>query len=217
MDDHHKYWLGRWKRGETGWHQDEVEPELVDYFGSVSPARVFVPLCGKSLDLKWLADQGHEVVGIELSENACREFFKEHRIRPAISKLGNFTVLTSDRIKIYAGDFFKLDAKTLGPIDHVYDRAALVALSPDLRAKYTAHLTGLIRECSDIAKFRALQLSFERIPHDLKGPPYSVTEENLRSYYETGFEISCLKQEEVEIVDGVVKAIQKVYELKREV
>src|SRR4051812_17568615 len=75
-----KYWKGRWERGETAWHQAEPEPNMVSFFSGLAPTRVLVPLCGKSRDLLWLASQGHEVVGVELSELACQSFFEENHL-----------------------------------------------------------------------------------------------------------------------------------------
>ena len=39
-----------------------------------------MPLCGKSLDLLWLRDQGHLVIGVELSATAFEDFCLENGI-----------------------------------------------------------------------------------------------------------------------------------------
>ena len=58
------FWEKRWETGQIGFHLAEVNPLLVRHHHVLPPrARVFVPLCGKSLDLVWLAKEGHAVVG----------------------------------------------------------------------------------------------------------------------------------------------------------
>mgnify|MGYP000992455332 CR=1 FL=1 len=64
----HGFWLERWRNGQIGFHNSEVNGMLLRHHAQLgAAARVLVPLCGKSLDMGWLAAQGHEVVGIELS------------------------------------------------------------------------------------------------------------------------------------------------------
>ncbi len=181
-----QFWLGRWERGETGWHQTEVEPGLVAHFPKLSPIRVLVPLCGKSLDLLWLASQGHEVIGVELSELGVRAFFSENRLVPTESQRNGFKVFQAEakpgRITIYQGDFFSLTPELLGPIGAVYDRAALIALPPEMRQSYTKHLQSLIAQCGGPG-FRQLQIVLERTPADLNGPPFSVGEPEISKLY----------------------------------
>src|SRR4051812_5121285 len=114
------FWNDRWQRGEIGFHQSEVEPALIDHFKGLAPTRVFVPLCGKSLDLAWLASQAHEVVGVELSALACDAFYAEHRLTPQCSKEGIFTVYRGGGVTIYNGDFFEFTPAMLGPIGGLY-------------------------------------------------------------------------------------------------
>lgn len=188
------YWIGRWERGETGWHQAEAEPALRERFKDQPPSRVFVPLCGKSLDLKWLEERGHDVIGVELSELACRAFFQENGLEFRESSRGGFRVFSGGRITLFCGDFFALTPELLGPIGAVYDRAALIALPPELRASYASHLTGLIGDAAKAPSFRFLQILLERTPHDSNGPPFSVTGEELRALYGGKFRIELLSR-----------------------
>ncbi len=88
------FWHERWKLGQIGFHQQRVHPGLQDhaeaFLGSASQ-RVLVPLCGKSLDLDWLARQGHDVVGVELSEVAVQQFHEEHDRTPEVETHGPYT------------------------------------------------------------------------------------------------------------------------------
>lgn len=122
------FWLDRWKQNKTGWHQSAVEPALVQAFSGGKVTQVFVPFCGKSLDLVWLAEQGYNVIGVELSVLACEMFFKENKIRYQKYSDGAFQTFKSENIEIWNGDFFDLNPVHLQKIGAVYDRAALIAL-----------------------------------------------------------------------------------------
>lgn len=189
------FWKGRWERGEIGWHQTEVEPGLITHFGDLKPTRVLVPLCGKSLDLAWLASQGHEVLGVELSELAVRSFFSEQGLSPTVSARGKLTAYTAGSVTILQGDFFDLSPGDLaGPIGALYDRAALIALPQPMRARYAAHLSTLVRR-NAASGFTHLQLVLERTPHDEEGPPHSVPETEIRALYGALYQITCLGRE----------------------
>lgn len=136
-----------WRNNQTDFHQQQVNPLLTRFWPSLNlkiPSRIFVPLCGKTLDLIWLAQQGHNVVGVELSPVAAKAFFEENNLVPHKSKSGEFVVWESGRIKILSGDFFKLSLSDLGETDVIYDRAALTALPETLRTHYVAHLRSIV-------------------------------------------------------------------------
>ena len=105
----HDFWHNRWERNEIGFHQDETNHYLRQFFPTlnlVKGARVFVPLCGKSLDLLWLHDQGYQVVGVELSEQAVRDFFAENGFNPCIEVHGSFLSYRAENVQLLCGDFF---------------------------------------------------------------------------------------------------------------
>lgn len=138
-----------WRDGRTAFHQKMVNPLLVRYWPSLglpATSRIFVPLCGRSLDLRWLAERGHEVVGVELSPIAVRDFFRKQRLTPKRTPLGPLTLWEHGRVRIYCGDFFALCPEHLGPVAAVYDWAALTALPEPLRPAYVAHLRTLLPE-----------------------------------------------------------------------
>ena len=136
-------WQQCWRDQQTDFHQKEVNRLLTRFWRGLDLAhgsRVFVPLCGKSLDMIWLAQQGHEVIGLELSPVAVRAFFRENHLQVRQHKAGQFTVWKSGKISILCGDYFSASRADLGNIDVVYDRAALTALPEDIRRLYVAHL-----------------------------------------------------------------------------
>ncbi len=140
-------WQQCWRDHEIGFHQAAVNPLLIRYWpalGLAASDKVFVPLCGKSRDLLWLHQQGHEVIGVELSPIAARAFFKESRLQPVRHKLGAFTRWSNGRLAIHCGDFFALTAADLGDVKAIYDRASLTALPEELRAAYLAHLRAIV-------------------------------------------------------------------------
>lgn len=211
------YWRGRWERGETGWHQQEIEPALIRYFSSLKPCRVLVPLCGKSLDLLWLTQQGHQVVGVELSTLACEAFFSENKIPSQRSAMDTLTVFEGGDITLFNADFFEIKSQHVGKFSAIYDRAALIALPPDIRLKYASHLLKLIQECNGGKEFHFLQIALEKVPDDRTGPPFSVTKEELNSLYGLNFKVNLLEQEEVTVgSEGKsVRAIESVYRLEQ--
>jgi len=207
------FWIGRWERGETGWHQTEVEPGLVTHFPKIAPTRVLVPLCGKSLDLKWLADQGHEVIGVELSEFAVRAFFADHGLTTTETQDGPYRAFCSGRITLLQGDFFDLDARLLGRIGAIYDRAALIALPPELRARYATHLQSLIRQCGE-KDFVQLQIVLERTPTDPVGPPFSIPGPEIESLYATQMTIQPVSRELLETREDGTQVQECIYLLR---
>ena len=138
-----EFWQDRWASNQIGFHQREVNPYLQRHWpvlGLPVVVKVLVPLCGKSLDLLWLAGQGHQVLGIELSQTAVEDFFSEQQLAPEVSDAGAFKVYRAGAIELWCGDFFALTARDVADCAALYDRAALIALPPPMRERYGAHL-----------------------------------------------------------------------------
>jgi thiopurine S-methyltransferase len=172
----HSFWTDRWHRGQISFHTGAVHPHLVAHAAKLAPgpARVLVPLCGKSLDLLWLRDQGHQVVGVEFVEQAARAFFEENRLQVVPGQLGPHPTLGAAGITILIDDFLGLDPAVVGLFSAVWDRAALIALPAEVRASYLRKLRELV---SDDA--RVLLVAFEHdLPH--QGPPFSVPADEVR-------------------------------------
>jgi thiopurine S-methyltransferase len=171
------YWLERWEKGRIGFHRLDANPRLVEHHKVLDGViRVLVPLCGKSFDLEWLVVQGFEVVGIELSELAAQAFFKERGFVPERRQRASFIELSHGNVSILVGDFFDAAGEELGYFDGVYDRAAMIALPADVRARYTAHLQTLL---TPKAKLLLLTLHFDAAD----GPPFSVSPEEVAAAY----------------------------------
>jgi thiopurine S-methyltransferase len=174
------YWLERWEKDRIGFHRLDANPRLVEHHQVLDGViRVLVPLCGKSVDLEWLVVQGFEVVGIELSERAAQAFFSERGFAPERRERGRFVELSHGNVSILVGDFFDARSDELGYFDGVYDRAAMIALPEDLRARYAQHLQTLL---SPKAKLLLLTLHFDAPG----GPPFTVTPEEVTAAYASG-------------------------------
>jgi thiopurine S-methyltransferase len=192
------FWLERWQNHQIGFHQPKVQPALVRHWSTVDVAKggnVLVPLAGKSLDMSWLAEQGYNVVGVELSEIAVAEFFAERAITPAIKKTGKFTVSAAGPIEIWRGDFFELSAPELPRIDAVYDRAAMVAMPDDMQPRYAAKLAELMPVGA-----RGLLIGLDYDTNEMKGPPFSIPQRDMRNLLGPHFDIDVL-----EVRDGQTK------------
>jgi thiopurine S-methyltransferase len=137
------FWLQKWETNNIAFHQSEANPLLVNYFKELALAkgsRVFLPLCGKTLDISWLLSNGYRVVGAELSEMAIEQLFMALGVAPKILEVGEIKHYSATNIDIFVGNIFYLSDKMIGPVDAIYDRAALVALPEEMRHQYTAHL-----------------------------------------------------------------------------
>lgn len=187
-----QYWLNRWAQHNTRWHQDEFEPLLVKHFPDLPPTTVLVPLCGKTKDMLFLAARGHQVVGVELSELACHAFFDENKLAYQVTEADEFKVFASDRIRIFCGDLFKLNAKLVPEVTAVYDRAALIALPEELRAQYADHLVNLLKGKKNALIFL---IAIDYSSDQKNGPPFAVSGAEIRKLYSPWFEVNELSSD----------------------
>ncbi len=188
------FWLQRWQDNLTGFHQNTINPCLQRYFPQLElpkNSKVLVPLCGKSLDMLWLAER-HSVIGIELSPRAVEEFFLEQQLQPDQSEQDGLSVCEAAGIKLYCGDFFTLQAPLLGQIDAVYDRAALIALPADMRANYVSHLNSL---CPTGTKMLLVTMAYDQTA--MSGPPFSVEEKEVRALFADQWQVDLLCEEDI--------------------
>lgn len=182
----HSFWHDRWESGRIGFHEGEPNKLLVAHLSALAVpdgGRVFVPLCGKTLDIGWILSRGHQVVGAELSELAIRQLFEELGADPTISDMGTLKRYRAIDIEIFVGDVFALTSEMLGPVDAVFDRAALVALPEEMRAAYARHIAHL----SD--KAPQLLICFEYDQSKLDGPPFSIDKAEVERCHGVRYEL----------------------------
>ena len=139
----HEFWHIRWREGRTGFHEGAPNDLLVAHLPALDlkpGAHVFLPLCGKTVDLDWLEAQGFHVTGVELNALAVAAVFERLGRHPDITRHGDLTRYRAGNITLWVGDILTLDAAQIGPVDAVYDRAALVALPETMRPDYARTL-----------------------------------------------------------------------------
>lgn len=212
------FWHKRWADNQIGFHQARVNPYLQTYWpalGLAQGSRVLVPLCGKSLDLAWLAGQGHRVLGVELSRRAVEDFFSEHGLTPQVIQQGAFEVWRSGDVELWCGDFFALQAQDVSDCVGLYDRAAVIALPPAMRERYLALLSTLL-----LPACKGLLVTLDYDQSRLDGPPFSVADDEVRTGF-SSWQVDTL--EERQIIQespkfeqaGMTSLIERVYRLLR--
>lgn len=213
------FWQARWQRNEIGFHLSEVNPYLLRHWptlGLSADSRVLVPLCGKSLDLSWLAGQGHAVLGVELAEKAVEDFFAEQELEPEIQSYGVFKVYRAGALELWCGDFFALTAEDVAGCAALYDRAALIALPPEMRQRYVAHLTGILP-----AGCAGLLVTLDYEQGQMQGPPFSVPDDEVRRLLGADWQLEPLECRDVLgenwrfLQRGLTRLEERVYRLQR--
>ncbi|HEX4505224.1 MAG TPA: thiopurine S-methyltransferase [Alphaproteobacteria bacterium] len=190
-----EFWHRKWARNEIGFHNAEAHPLLVVHFGALALSkgrRVFLPLCGKTRDIHWLLANGYRVAGAELSSIAVEQLFAELGAAPKAVETDEMRRYSADGIDIFAGDIFALSRATLGPVDAVYDRAALVALPKEMRGRSAAHLAEITGRAPQ------LLISFDYDQTLLAGPPFSVPGDEIARLYRDAYDPVRLGSAEVE-------------------
>ncbi len=216
-----KFWLERWVNRQIGWHQADFNPWLVKYwptFGLPEGASVFVPLCGKSLDMLWLKAAGHRVFGVELSELAIEEFFGEAKIGfEIIANLHELPRYRGDVFNIYCGDYLEISTPQVGLPLGTYDRGGLVALPPEQRAIYADHLQRVMPDGGQM-----LLLTFEYDQDQVGGPPFNVPQAEVQALYGDRCRVELLETGTTDVVPphfteaGVTSALEGVYHITKE-
>ena len=200
----------------TGFHLNDVNPHLQRYFGTIAEPpgqRVFVPLCGKSLDLTWLLRRGVAVCGVELSAIAARAVFEEAKLEFEIVRdHAGFETFRSGALEVHVGDFFEATPKLVGEISSVYDRAALIALPGVVRTDY---VTQLIRITGGAKPVLLVTLEYDQA--QMSGPPFAVGQTEVAALYAQNYDLRVL--EAVDVLGqeakfkerGVTRLVERVY------
>ena len=224
------FWFDCWeKNNKLGLNQEAPNATLIKYFSTLSlpkKSRVFVPLCGKSIDMIWLLEQNMEVVGVELSPLAIQAFFEENNLQYTKKTLGEFNLWQAkDRpITLLEGDIFlfestdqsDLELLIPAPFDFVYDRASLIALPTKIRKNYYDLYKSLMG-----SKSKALLLTIEYESPKFEGPPFSVPEKEVISSLESVFNINLLGHEKIKTLSprflesGLKEISQKAYRIEK--
>lgn len=206
------FWLQKWEKNDIRFHESAANPVLVKYFKELSLAkgsRVFVPLCGKTLDIAWLLSKGYRIAGAELVEIAIEQLFAELGVEPKVSEAGEVKHYSATNIDIFVGDIFDVSSRMLGSVNAVYDRAALVALPQEVRHRYTAHLAKM----TDTAP--QLLVSYEYDQTLMAGPPFSISNEEVNQHYGNSYDLTLINSRDLpDGLKGKCAAKENVWLLK---
>jgi thiopurine S-methyltransferase len=192
-------WRQCWRDRHTDFHQETVNRLLARFWPDLDlppESRVFVPLCGKSLDMIWLARQGHDVIGVELSPIAVQSFFRENGLTPVQRQVGEFVLWESGKLGILCGDYFSLTQADLGQIDAVYDRAALTALAEGGRSRYVAHLRTVVPGSYMVLLLTVEDAEAGESLHQSRGPANEIT-----ALYSKVFDLDLIHVESIYEID----------------
>jgi len=195
----HSFWHERWAKDEIGFHQDEYNAHMqafVDRLELTPGAHLLVPLCGKSLDMLWLLEQGYRVSGIEISQRAAEDFFAENGLDASIDEFPGGLRFSSGKLLIYCADFFDFDFSLTPPFDAIYDRASLIALPPDMRRAYTERINAI-----SPAGIRTLLLTLDYPQQEMRGPPFSVPVEEVEQLFGSSYLIEHLHFEDCLVLE----------------
>ena len=213
------FWLERWTKNQIGFHQRDINPLLRAHWSDLNvPAhsKVFVPLCGKSRDMLWLRARGHKILGVEFVRVAPRDFFAESGLTPKVSVRPPFERWEAEGISLWCGDFFDLTAADLEDMGAVYDRASLIALPADMRQRYVDKMAEILPPGAE-----TLLVTLSYPEGEMKGPPFSVAETEVRALYAGRFEVERLAAQDA-LADnarlrehGLTRLIEQAYRLRR--
>ena len=191
------FWHERWEQGHTAFDQQVPHRWLDDHWstlGLAEDATVFVPLCGRSVDMVWLAEHGHRVLGVELSPIAIADFFVGVGLEPDVRTVDSFTVSSSGPYELWCGDLFDLTSSHLAAVDAVYDRASMVALPPDMRERFANHLVSNLPPAAPI-----FLVAFEYDQTEMPGPPHSVPRAEIEDHFLAAYGLTAL--EDVSVIE----------------
>ena len=202
-----EFWNETWSNRDIAFHSANVHPFLAGQLSTLSlrsGARMFLPLCGKTLDIHWLLKQGFQVVGVELVETAVQELFDELKVTPEIIESGKLKLYRADNIDVYVGNIFDLSPAEIKAVDGVYDRAALVALPEKMRKNYADQVMRLSGSAPQ------LLITFEYDQAEMEGPPFSITRQAVNRLYGETYEIERLTGRNYERFENVCSKVSEV-------
>lgn len=212
------FWHARWQANEIGFHQQEINPHLQRFWPQlgVTGGTVFVPLCGKSRDMLWLASQGHRVLGVEISPIAAAAFFGENGLDVEPMQEARFVRRQIAELTLLEGDLFDLAPAHLDGVTAVYDRASLIALPPPMRERYAAHMAALLPGGTPV-----LLVTLDYPQPEMDGPPFAVSTAEVAALFGACFDIDSLGGQDILAENprfqarGLTRLEERVYRLVR--
>lgn len=178
-------WDDRYRTGDTPWDTGRPSSELMRVVteDKIAPGRALEIGCGTGTNAVWLAQQGFDVVGMDLSALAIEK--AQQRARNA-----------GERVLFVQGDVLRPPKEISGVFEFFFDRGCYHAVRRADAAGYVATLRGLTRPGS----LGLVLTGNPREPHD-PGPPV-VTEEEIRAELGAAFDVVRLREFRFDPVPG---------------
>lgn len=201
------YWEEVWRNDDLGFHQPKVNQHLQRFWQRLRltpDSRVFVPLCGKSLDMDWLLSEGHEVIGADIAEKAQQDYLVTHNEPVRYTEENKLKLAWQGRLLFVVGDILHLEPEMLRSVDAVYDRAALIALPRAVRQNYALFLAHCLKPGA------RMLLITRQAPEERHSPPFNVSAAEVDELYANNFRVERVLTEQRD--DGV---IEEAFLLKR--
>ncbi|MGI9521342.1 MAG: thiopurine S-methyltransferase [Hyphomicrobiaceae bacterium] len=192
------FWRDAWRMGRAAFHEGKPNASLIQYWNKTALPKgttVIVPFCGKSIDMIWLAEQGHFVIGIEIAEMAVEAFFAENSLRRTVDPESSFSVSRSGRLEIWCGDFFQLPREVIARAHGLFDRGGLIAQPREMRAKYARKLNADL-----VPSARMLLMCVDYNQSEMPGPPFSVSDLEISDHFSSRFEVERVHEEHLTAV-----------------
>ena len=218
-------WNTAWKEGPFPWHEEQVNNMLQKHIHDLTEGKpdlcIFVPLCGKTVDLLWLANKGYSVVGAECSRDAIVSFFQESGLEFTtdainIAPNGGYVHRAKEKdITIFECDIFYLTSDVVGrKVDGVWGRATISALEGEpLRRKYVNVISSLLAPNG-----RWMVDTFDFDPNDNpNGPgkgPHSFSLEEAKKIFCQKFALQVLDHMEYDVGEGPFNANSALSKMK---
>lgn len=177
-----EYWTKLWNTSTTPWHEQNVNSFLLRHADELidnrEHIRIFVPLCGKTVDMKWLADKGHTVVGLDCSHLALESFFNEHALEfttePVNRLNGVLYKSTTLSISLYCCNVMEFDKANEERFDAVWDHGSLVAVRLADIPRYVEVIRSLM---TDDCRYLLETVDYDKKLYD--GPPNSFADADV--------------------------------------
>ncbi|XP_059174982.1 probable thiopurine S-methyltransferase [Physella acuta] len=207
-----EFWKDRWDDRHIGFHQADVHKMLSKHFTKLIPDgkanKVFFPLCGKAVDMSWLASQGYNIVGVDGVKKALEEFFTDQGIEYSVEDVNhnghNFKLFKSKdgKIRLYCTDIFNFTPDIEGTFDAVWDRGALVALNREDVSGYVKNMKKLLSPNGRIL-MEVMEYDVS-IMDGLEGPskpppPHPMYEDQIKALYEPECEVHFIERDDRQI------------------
>ena len=162
-------WEAIYQADDAGWDIGAAAPPFCDFLVAapawLRPGRMLVPGCGAGHDAAAFAAAGFAVTAMDFAPTAVR--------------------LTREKgIHVVESNFLQPPAALTGAFDYVLEHTCFCAIPVCDRPRYVAAARRVLKPGGLL-----IGLFYRFDPADVNGPPFALSEEDLRTAFEPEFEI----------------------------